>query len=92
MTLYDTLNKIPLFSAAKYRGCRDGRPEAHWKIEPQVAFTKIQNLNNAIVLLYFNNIYLLQWILLSHYVDIKSTAHSATYSTKQFLLIQLSDL
>uniref|UniRef100_A0A3Q4FZ72 Uncharacterized protein n=1 Tax=Neolamprologus brichardi TaxID=32507 RepID=A0A3Q4FZ72_NEOBR len=37
MTLYDTLNKIPLFSAAKYRGGGEGRrPKPNWKIEPQV--------------------------------------------------------
>uniref|UniRef100_A0A3B4H460 Uncharacterized protein n=1 Tax=Pundamilia nyererei TaxID=303518 RepID=A0A3B4H460_9CICH len=35
MTLYDTLNKIPLFSAAKYRGDGGKRPMPDWKIEPQ---------------------------------------------------------
>uniref|UniRef100_A0A3Q4FZH0 Uncharacterized protein n=1 Tax=Neolamprologus brichardi TaxID=32507 RepID=A0A3Q4FZH0_NEOBR len=52
MTLYDTLNKIPLFSAAKYRGGGEGRrPKPNWKIEPQVVFTNLNNnLNNAIVL------------------------------------------
>uniref|UniRef100_A0A3P9CW90 Uncharacterized protein n=1 Tax=Maylandia zebra TaxID=106582 RepID=A0A3P9CW90_9CICH len=44
MTLYDTLNKIPLFSAAKYR--RDGgkRPMTDWKIEPQVEKNKNENI------------------------------------------------
>uniref|UniRef100_A0A3P9CXW4 Uncharacterized protein n=1 Tax=Maylandia zebra TaxID=106582 RepID=A0A3P9CXW4_9CICH len=43
MTLYDTLNKIPLFSAAKYR--RDGgkRPMTDWKIEPQACDQDYRN-------------------------------------------------
>lgn len=36
VTLYDTENKIPVFSASKYRGCDGGRPETPWKIETQV--------------------------------------------------------
>eukprot|EP00064_Thunnus_orientalis_P020897 superscaffoldBa00006028_g21049 len=37
VTLYDTENKIPVFSAGKYRG-DDGskRPNGPWKIEPQL--------------------------------------------------------
>lgn len=39
VTLYDTVNKIPVFSAAKYRGHSDGRPKSFWMIEPQVCFS-----------------------------------------------------
>ncbi|KAK2863308.1 hypothetical protein Q5P01_002841 [Channa striata] len=36
MTLYDTENKIPVFSAYKYRGAGMGRPKQNWEIEPQL--------------------------------------------------------
>ncbi|XP_037615020.1 mucin-2-like isoform X2 [Sebastes umbrosus] len=36
VTLYDTQNKIPVFSAYKYRGGLGGRPRNNWKIEPQL--------------------------------------------------------
>ena len=36
VTLYDTDNRIPVFSAAKYKGSTPGRPKQPWKIEPQV--------------------------------------------------------
>ncbi|XP_039902037.1 endonuclease domain-containing 1 protein-like isoform X3 [Simochromis diagramma] len=35
VTLYDTQNRIPVFSAAEYRGGGEGR-EPLWKIEPQL--------------------------------------------------------
>ncbi|XP_047426793.1 endonuclease domain-containing 1 protein-like [Mugil cephalus] len=36
VTLYDAHNKIPVFSAAKYRGNNGKRPTTKWKIEPQL--------------------------------------------------------
>nr|XP_008288038.1 PREDICTED: endonuclease domain-containing 1 protein-like [Stegastes partitus] len=36
VTLYDTHNKIPVFSASKYRGHSSGRPRSIWNIEPQL--------------------------------------------------------
>lgn len=40
VTLYDTQNKIPVFSAYKYRGEQDkGRPRTPWKIEPEVCLS-----------------------------------------------------
>uniref|UniRef100_A0A3Q1FXM7 Uncharacterized protein n=1 Tax=Acanthochromis polyacanthus TaxID=80966 RepID=A0A3Q1FXM7_9TELE len=39
LTLYDTENRIPVFSACKYKGEEQpGRPKTPWKIEPQVCF------------------------------------------------------
>uniref|UniRef100_A0A3B3U4I5 Uncharacterized protein n=1 Tax=Poecilia latipinna TaxID=48699 RepID=A0A3B3U4I5_9TELE len=35
MTLYDTVNKIPVFSASKYRGHSAGITKSFWMIEPQ---------------------------------------------------------
>uniref|UniRef100_A0A7N6ATK9 Endonuclease domain-containing 1 protein-like n=1 Tax=Anabas testudineus TaxID=64144 RepID=A0A7N6ATK9_ANATE len=35
LTLYDTNNKIPVFSAYKYRGAEGKRPDTPWKIELQ---------------------------------------------------------
>uniref|UniRef100_A0A3Q4FZ09 Uncharacterized protein n=1 Tax=Neolamprologus brichardi TaxID=32507 RepID=A0A3Q4FZ09_NEOBR len=41
VTLYDTQNKIPVFSAAKYRGGAGGkRPKNKWMIEPQVSVNR----------------------------------------------------
>ncbi|XP_025756813.1 endonuclease domain-containing 1 protein isoform X2 [Oreochromis niloticus] len=38
VTLYDTKNRIPVFSAAEYRGGPAGkRPKIKWMIEPQVS-------------------------------------------------------
>nr|XP_020442302.1 uncharacterized protein LOC109951892 [Monopterus albus] len=38
VTLYDTKNRIPVFSAYKYRGDDGRRPDVGWMIEPQVGF------------------------------------------------------
>ncbi|KAK7139495.1 hypothetical protein R3I93_016587 [Phoxinus phoxinus] len=35
-TLYDTANKIPIFSAYKFTGIKTGRPDVPWKIERQL--------------------------------------------------------
>ncbi|XP_028461949.1 mucin-5AC-like [Perca flavescens] len=36
VTLYDTKNRIPVFSAYKYTGSKGKRPKDIWKIEPQL--------------------------------------------------------
>uniref|UniRef100_A0A671VDG1 Uncharacterized protein n=1 Tax=Sparus aurata TaxID=8175 RepID=A0A671VDG1_SPAAU len=36
VTLYDTTNRIPVFSASKYNGSQGGRPQNSWNIEPQL--------------------------------------------------------
>ncbi|XP_026225477.1 endonuclease domain-containing 1 protein-like [Anabas testudineus] len=43
VTLYDTKNKIPVFSAYKYRGGEGGQAERFWKIEPQ-----LENVENDV--------------------------------------------
>lgn len=36
VTLYNTRNKIPVYSAAKFRGDKCGKPSYKWMIEPEV--------------------------------------------------------
>ncbi|XP_026225156.1 endonuclease domain-containing 1 protein-like [Anabas testudineus] len=43
VTLYDTKNKIPVFSAYKYRGGEGGEANRFWKIEPQ-----LENMENDV--------------------------------------------
>uniref|UniRef100_A0A3B4ZKQ8 Endonuclease domain-containing 1 protein-like n=1 Tax=Stegastes partitus TaxID=144197 RepID=A0A3B4ZKQ8_9TELE len=46
VTLYDVKNKIPVFSAYKYRGVDGkGRPKKHWKIEPQNMMSKDKQIS-----------------------------------------------
>uniref|UniRef100_A0A3B4H6N0 Uncharacterized protein n=1 Tax=Pundamilia nyererei TaxID=303518 RepID=A0A3B4H6N0_9CICH len=45
VTLYDTHNKIPVFSAAKFRGSTAGRPSHPWMIEPQAGDTDYNPYN-----------------------------------------------
>ncbi|XP_029025091.1 endonuclease domain-containing 1 protein-like [Betta splendens] len=44
VTVYDITNKIPVFSAYKYKGpkegAKEGRPKGEWKIEPQLEHSK----------------------------------------------------
>ncbi|KAL4007424.1 hypothetical protein ACER0C_001276 [Sarotherodon galilaeus] len=48
VTLYDTHNKIPVFSAAKFRGSAAGRPSHPWMIEPQLEDpTDVDNMRQA---------------------------------------------
>lgn len=59
VTLYDTQNKIPFFSAAKFNGSTSGpRPQIPWMIEPQVYIKYLQYLlvmcYNCYVLLHNN--------------------------------------
>ncbi|XP_014343717.1 endonuclease domain-containing 1 protein-like [Latimeria chalumnae] len=39
-TLYDTVNRIPVYSAYTFQGCNPGR-ECNWMIEPQLANPKL---------------------------------------------------
>ncbi|XP_039678924.1 uncharacterized protein LOC120573320 isoform X2 [Perca fluviatilis] len=49
VTLYDTTNRIPVFSAYKYTGSESGRPDEDWKIEPELEdITDIKNMWPAI--------------------------------------------
>ncbi|KAL7375863.1 hypothetical protein ABVT39_025545 [Epinephelus coioides] len=55
VTLYDTQNRIPVFSANKYRGVhgsRGKRPDTPWKIEPQL---ETGNKNMVEISKIFNN-------------------------------------
>ncbi|XP_044040015.1 uncharacterized protein LOC122870170 [Siniperca chuatsi] len=47
VTLYDTQNKIPVFSAYKFRGENEtGRPDTPWKIEPQLEERNSNNMRD----------------------------------------------
>ncbi|XP_071315664.1 uncharacterized protein [Trachinotus anak] len=49
VTLYDIKNKIPVFSANKYRGEKDrGRPRKRWRIEPQLENEHEDNMRNVV--------------------------------------------
>ncbi|XP_056336182.1 endonuclease domain-containing 1 protein [Danio aesculapii] len=41
-TVYDTTNKIPVFSAYRYTGFKKGRPHIRWMIEPQLETSGVQ--------------------------------------------------
>lgn len=43
VTLYDTKNRIPVFSAYKYKGKNGSRPNITWMTEPQVC-TKLEKM------------------------------------------------
>lgn len=40
-TLYDTILRIPIFSAYKYTGHYNGKPHIPWMMEPQVMFLMV---------------------------------------------------
>lgn len=48
VTLYDTQNKIAVFSACKYKGYLLYRPTSIWKMEPQVGFLKTTFNSNIV--------------------------------------------
>jgi len=50
LTLYDIENKIPVFSAYKYRGKKGKRPNVPWMIEPQVCVSLVygSTINNIL--------------------------------------------
>ncbi|XP_074555311.1 endonuclease domain-containing 1 protein-like [Halichoeres trimaculatus] len=48
VTLYDTVNRIPVFSAYKYRGHKPRRPNTGWKIEPQLEEMNTANMRDDI--------------------------------------------
>ncbi|XP_038588246.1 endonuclease domain-containing 1 protein-like [Micropterus salmoides] len=45
LTLYDTKNRIPVFSALKYRGEGEGKTSNEWMIEPQLENEEDKNKN-----------------------------------------------
>uniref|UniRef100_A0A3P9LHA3 Uncharacterized protein n=1 Tax=Oryzias latipes TaxID=8090 RepID=A0A3P9LHA3_ORYLA len=50
LTLYDTENKIPVFSAYRFTGAETGRPKVNWRTEPQLGN------NQALDIDYVNNL------------------------------------
>lgn len=40
-SLYDTMKRIPIFSAYKYTGHYDEKPHLPWMVEPQVMFLMV---------------------------------------------------
>ncbi|RVE60819.1 hypothetical protein OJAV_G00184480 [Oryzias javanicus] len=61
LTLYDTKNKIPAFSAYRFTGGQSGRPKGNlWKIEPQLDndknLKKLEDYNQALNSEYTKNL------------------------------------
>ena len=72
MTLYDTTNRIPVFSASKYSGSQGGRPQTSWNIEPQVGLFSF--------LTYFITDLSASLTWLSHYYSLRTQGATRTCS------------
>uniref|UniRef100_A0A3Q1IK89 DNA/RNA non-specific endonuclease/pyrophosphatase/phosphodiesterase domain-containing protein n=2 Tax=Anabas testudineus TaxID=64144 RepID=A0A3Q1IK89_ANATE len=55
VTLYDIQNKIPVFSAYKYKGEKGRKPECFWKIEPQLENKDNINMEDCNITTEYNN-------------------------------------
>ena len=71
VTLYDTTNKIPVFSASKYKGSQGRRPTSSWNIEPQVGFF-------FFLLTYFITDLSASLTWLSHYYSLRTPMRTRT--------------